>query len=282
MRRNGCGRVHVALAAAVAVVAFLTATGPASASPWFDVSFLYEPTSRVPGTDSGAHVLVVYSDPGAPNQKPKIAREVTIVYPLGARLDPSRRPRCHASDAQLRQQGRAACPSNTQLGVGQVEVTSGIGPPMELDEATFNAPGEFIEVITLKGTNVVVAVEREHVHGRTATTRPPPSCIPPGQPPTCAPFGEFAVTRFEVFAPPNGIPVRRSTLVLPPTCPRSRFWTFEMRFRFADGTRARRFSYAPCIRKTGGRPGGRPGSGGPAGGDDDKDDWRAAGFRGFD
>jgi hypothetical protein len=251
----------LALAAALAAVASLAATAPASASPWFDVSFLYEPTSRTPGADSGAHVLVVYSDPGAPNQKPKVAREVTIVYPRGTRLDPSRRPRCHATDAQLRQQGRAACPASTQLGIGQVEVTSGIGPPMELDEATFNAPGEFIEVITLKGTNVVVAVVRERVHGRTATTKPPPSCIPPGQPPSCAPFGEFAVTRFEVFAPPNGIPVRRSTLVLPPTCPRSRFWTFEMRFRFADGTRARRFSYAPCVRKAGARPGVPPGPG---------------------
>jgi hypothetical protein len=81
------------------------------------------------------------------------------------------------------------------------------------------------------------------------TTKPHQSCVPPGQPPSCAPFGEFAVTRFEVFAPPNGIPVKRSTLVLPPSCPRRRFWKFEMRFRFADGSRARRLSYAPCVRK---------------------------------
>src|SRR5919202_78302 len=258
MRRRAGGGARFALVAALVAAGSRAASAPATASPWFDVTFVYEPTSRTPGADSGAHVLIVYSDPGAPNQKPKVAREVTIVYPRGARLDTSRRPRCHATDAQLRQQGPSACPKNTQLGVGQVEVTSGMGPPMELDEATFNAPGEFIEVITLKGTNVVVAVVREHVHGRTATTEPAPSCIPPGQPPSCAPFGEFAVTRFEVFAPPNGIKVTRSTLVLPPTCPRSGFWTFEMRFRFADGTRAHRFSYAPCVRKAGGRPGPRP------------------------
>jgi hypothetical protein len=274
---KGGGGARFALVAAVVGVAVLTVSAPTAASPWFDVSFLYEPTSRTPGADSGAHVLVVYSDPGAPNQKPKVAREVRIVYPLGTRLDPSRRPRCHATDAQLRQQGRSACPANTQLGVGQVEVTSGVGPPMELDEATFNEPGGFIEVITLKGTNVVVAVEHERVHGRMATTKPPPSCIPPGQPPSCAPFGEFAVTRFEVFAPPNGIPVTRSTLVLPPTCPRSGFWTFQMRFRFADGSRARRLSYAPCVRKARGRP-GRPGPGGaPGGGADDDDPARPTG-----
>lgn len=250
----------------VALLASLFVAVAAAGSPFFDVTFVYEPTSRTPGADSGAHVLLVYSDPGAPNQKPKVARRVTIVYPKGTRLDTSRRPRCHATDAQLRQLGRAACPSDTQLGIGQVEVTSGLGtPPMELDEATFNAPGEFIEVITLKGTNVVVAVEREHVHGRTATTEPAPSCVPPGQPPSCAPFGEFAVTRFEVFAPPNGIKVTRSTLVLPPTCPRTGFWTFEMRFRFADGTRAHRFSYAPCNRARGAGGGQRP----SRGGDDD-------------
>ena len=257
-----------ASAIALAAAASLAIATPASASPFFDVTFVYEPTSRTPGADSGAHVLIVYSDPGA--SKPKIARQVTIVYPKGTVLDTSRRPRCHATDAQLRQMGRAACPSNTQLGIGQVEATSGMGPPIELDEATFNAPGEFIEVITLKGTNVVVAVEREHVQGRTAITKPAPSCIPPGQPPSCAPFGEFAVTRFEVFAPPNGIPVTRSTLVLPPTCPRSRFWTFEMRFRFKDGSRARRFSYAPCNRKRTPVP-PPPSGGGGGGGDDDED-----------
>lgn len=242
---------------ASAALAVLVTAAPADASSWFNVSFLYEPTTRVPGAPSGAHVLIVYSDPGEANRKPKVARRVQIVYPKGTRIDTSARPECHATDAELRKRGRAACPADTQLGVGQAEVTSGVGPPQEHDEATFNAPGNFVEVLTLAGTDQVVAVVREHLRGRVATTDTEPSCVPPGQPPGCAPFGEFAVTRFEVFAPPRGIPVTRSTLTMPRKCPRVGFWRFEMRFRFADGSRERRYSYARCKRTSNRKSSGR-------------------------
>lgn len=243
------GRMRTATAIVLVMLGSLVAAAPAAASPWFNVSFLYEPTTRVPGAPSGAHVLIAYSDLGDPNRKPKVARQVQIVYPKGTRLVTSALPECRATDEELTQRGRAACPPETQLGVGQAEVTSGMGSPQELDEATYNAPGNFIQLLTLKGTDQIVAVLRERVHGRVITTDSPPSCVPPGQPPDCAPFGEFAVTRFEVFAPPPGIPVTRSTVTMPRTCPAGGFWRFEARFRFADGSTARRYSYARCKRK---------------------------------
>lgn len=253
--------MRILLPLVLVLTAALLVAAPAGASPWFNVSFLYEPTTRVPGAPSGAHVLIVYTDPGEADRKPKVARRVQIVYPKGTRIDTSALPQCRATDEELRERGRAACPPETQLGVGQAEVTSGTGPPQELDEATYNAPGNFIEILTLAGTDQVAAVVREHVHGRVTTTDSPPSCVPPGQPPDCAPFGEFAVTRFEVFAPPRGFPVTRSTVTMPRKCPREGFWRFEARFRFADGSAERRYSYARCKRKPS-RPATRSAAGG--------------------
>ena len=242
-------RTRTQVAAVVVALAGVTAAVPAHASSRFDVHFIYELTTQKPDTPSGGHVQTVYNDPGEANGKPKAARRVEIVYPEGSVYDHSQLPGCKATDAELNQRGRDACPKDTQIGEGEAELITGFGPPVDpvqLDVSVFNTPNSHILLMTFKGTNTTAAVRREYDKGRLHWTDNPPSCVPPGQPPGCEPFGEFGVKRFEVWDPPPGYVVTKSTSRTPPTCPAVGYWIFTARFVFADGSSVTRPSKAPC------------------------------------
>jgi hypothetical protein len=221
---------------------------PAAApAPRTDVSFLYAVTTRTPGAPAGAHVRMVYR--GRDGAQPQAARRVEITYPKRYRFDHTQLPMCRAADAELQAQGRDACPKNTQIGVGEAEVVSPYSDQaLTLDVSTFNAPRSDILLVTYPGTNEVAAVRREFDKGRRHWTDSPPSCVPPGTPPSCSPLGEVTVKRFEVWDPPPGYKVTKSTLIMPPKCPKSGTWFFRARFTFGDGSRLVRKSRAPCRR----------------------------------
>jgi hypothetical protein len=232
------------LAVCAAAAALVPAAPAAAPRPQTDVSFRYDLTTKRPGAPSGAHVLTVYRRRGG--GQPQAARRAEIFYPKGSSFDHTRLPMCRASDDELTSKGEDACPHDTLLGRGEVElVTPYSSEPVQFDETTINAPHTLILLITYPGTGQTAAVRREHDHGRRHWTDSPPACVPPGEPPSC-PLGEVTVGRFEVWDPPPGYRVTKSTLHLPRRCPKSRRWTFRVRLTFGDGSRVVRTSRPPC------------------------------------
>jgi hypothetical protein len=242
------------IAATAASLALLFAVSPAPGSTRHTVSLRFLFTATQPSLPTGSHVVITYHDPGEPNDKPPAVRRSTVLYPAGTRFDGGAIRACRATDHELMQKARNACPAASRVGGGEVEVVTGFGrpaDPMTLDETTFNEGHSLILLFTDKVTGRTQAVERQRIKGRAFTTESPVSCVPPGQPPRCEPFGQFAVKRFEASAPPltrGPRWSRRALFSTPNRCPRSHHWTFAVEFTFADGSKRTAKSASPCAQ----------------------------------
>jgi hypothetical protein len=192
--------------------------------------------ATTPATETGLDMELRYLNPQDRDAKPPTIRKLAIHLPEGTRLDPSALPACDASNEEIQARGRDACPRETQVGTGKLDVYFGApGDPQTTDLVLFNGPGQIIEVLLFEGTNTTAALERLPVAGSTITGEPVQ--FPPGAPPD----RRASASRIVWDIPANG-----RYLVTPPACDGT--WTTAGEFEFADGSSARTTSTQACRR----------------------------------
>jgi len=201
----------------------------ALASPQFSSTFDMTYLSGTPGAASGQVPLMTWSDPGAPNGVPKIIKRIVMTFARGTRFDTAALPRCHATDAQLKATGPAACPKASRLGAGHTTGVFSSGGELVTDVTLFNARGQIVVVVQVGGA--VVTEFRDQVKGRTVTIEP---VLPAG----------VALKRLKLRIPRHGDYQRN-----PPTCPKSGKWTTVARFTYVDGSHETHRDTTPCRRR---------------------------------
>jgi len=215
------------------IVGVLALAGPQFSST-FDMTYL----SHTPGAASGQVPRMTWSDPGAPNGVPKIIKRIVMTFARGTRFDTAALPRCHATDAQLKASGPAACPKASRLGAGHSTGvfnsghSTGVfnsGGELVTDVTLFNARGQIVVVVQVSGA--VVTEFRDRVAGRTVTIEP---VLPAG----------VALKRLKLRIPRHGDYQRN-----PSTCPKSGRWTTVARFTYVDGSHETHRDATPCRRR---------------------------------
>ena len=224
--------------------AFLLAGTAAAQGTGAELSLAFK--SATPATPSGLDMDLRYLNPRNREEKPPTIRKLVIHLPAGTRIDPSAVPVCKASNEEIQARGRDACPKDTQIGTGKLDVWLG-GPddPRTTDLALFNGPDQIIEVLLFEGTNNTAALERLPVDGSTISGEPVQ--VPPGAPPD----RRFSASRIVWDIPATG-----RYLVTPPTCEGR--WTTVGDFEFADGSSARAESTQACTTAAAGPDGDPP------------------------
>jgi hypothetical protein len=219
-------------------------------------------TTTAPGSVTGVVWKLDYRNPEDPSGKPPAVARTIATFPVGTKFDTGAPVACRASDAELALEGGAACPAQSRVGTGALDVDSGslvealVPRIIRNDVTNLSRPGQ--SILLTEATNTAVhtrTVTRARVSGRTVTTDVPPL---PGAPPP-DPF--LALKRFRLSVAPL-TRAGRSYVRTPPTCPRSRTWTSTLVFEYRDGVRTVVKSSSPCVprhRQGGSTP--RPGGG---------------------
>lgn len=227
-----------------------TAPGVASAEPGVgpretaDLTF----TSVLPNSPSGFHYVETFRNSADPQGDPPALRGMAIEGPAGGRVDTSAAPRCTATDAQLKQQGEAACPGDSRIGAGTTTLAMDLFGRQSFAVGIFNAPSQELDVV--KSGPQVVAVVRDVYEGN-GFSNVVPTCIAGGQPPDGCPSDQARIVSSDFAVPPivsGSGPDRRSLLTTPPACPESGAWASRMGFRYADGVTETVVSHQPCTR----------------------------------
>ena len=198
-------------------------------------AFVGELLSPVPDSSSGYRLAIDYRDPADPGGKPYAVERILQELPEGAAIDTSVPVRCAASDQQLQAEGVSACPEESIVGRGRIDVDTGAGagPVPRVIESrltVFNTDGAVI--LFTESTNVpgrpVRTSGRSAAGPRSFTSTAPPL---PGAPPP-EPF--TAVKRVEVVfdaVSRDG----RAFIRTPSVCPSGGGWTTTGTFTYRDG-----------------------------------------------
>lgn len=182
-----------------------------------------------------------------PAADPPALRRIVIVGPPGTRSDTSVPGQCMATDEQLKNMGEAACPADSRIGSGWVEVKPLGLLPQRLDTTIFNGPGEQIELV--KFGNAGGAVARSTIVGGTLDG-PVPTCLTGGQPPSGCPFDQVTILSQSLTTQPVSVgqgTQRRDYLTTPPVCPPSGYFKTLVTLYYADGTVETVVPTQPCV-----------------------------------
>ena len=166
---------------------------------------------------------------------------VDDVLPRGARLDTSARPRCKASGAQIASSGGSVCAAGSRVGSGHAKLRLAAkgSPDIDTRITVFNARRALILYLEPAGANVQVL--RAKLRGRRLHLQLPVLCGPTGTKPKCGPGGNVRIVRLDL-----AIERLRGYLTTPKRCPRSKRWTFKLRFHGRDGRTRSRTSRMSC------------------------------------
>lgn len=223
-------------------VALLLGAGAAVAQQGARAELTIPFKATAPGRQTGLDMDLRYLHPEDRDGKPPTISKLAIHLPEGTRIDPAAVPACEASNEEIQARGRDACPADTFVGDGFLDVyLGGPGDPQRTDVVLFNGPGQLIEVVFFEGTNQTAAIERLRVEGSTISGEPVQ--VPPGAPPE---------QRFSASRIVWDIPARGDYLVTPPSCDGT--WTTRGEFQFADGSSARASYTQECARGRGEGP----------------------------
>ena len=231
----------------VGVTIAFVAAAQASADSTRAVDFDLGLTSRSPGVTTGARLHTLYKNPSDPDAKPRPLRKVTFEAPAGTRFNGAALPACHASDAELRAEGRDACPPKSKVGAGSLTVMTGFGPPLDpfpTDATLFNSGDGIIELFTQQGTDQTLGIDRTKFTAPGTLTAHPP--VTPGGPPD----GETAVRDVRFTYDAGGRPF----ITTPRTCPPGGRWSSRLTFVTSDGRTYSARSTTPCRRAGGATP----------------------------
>lgn len=200
-------------------------------------------TSRTPGTGTARHASTDIVNPDDPGAKPPAVRRILVELAAGTRMDTTAVTQCRATDAQLVAQGTGACPDDSLLGQGEVDVDTGFPDPnryLNNDFFFINAPDQLILLARNRSTGANVPV-RGKVEGNTLDVSLPPL---PGTPP------DGGADTFEIINMGDASSVRDGRrvhyLTTPPACPASGVWTNRVTDTFADGVTQSFTATTPC------------------------------------
>lgn len=231
---------RVALAAITAFTLVLALPVVANAqSPRQTASALFD--SQIPGSSTGLTQAIDYVNPDDPEAKPPAVETVVISLPEGSRIDTSVPPQCEAPDPALIAQGAAACPEESIVGGGEVDLDTGIPGPGRIvrnQVDLINNADELIFLLTEEQSGGRT-VTRAAVGERTVTTETPPI---PGGPPD----GFTAIKRVRLQMPAFSAD-GEGYLTTPPSCPADGSWTATGEFTYRDGVTQLTSSASPCV-----------------------------------
>jgi len=229
-------------ASAVLALLLVPAAAQADRTPAADFDLRL---SERPAGLTGMHLRVFYKDPSDPDGKPSPLTALKINLPAGSRFDGSAVPACHATDDELMARGRDACPRETRVGDGTLTAMTGFGPPVDpftTDLTLFNSGDGIIELVTQKGSNTALGMDRLTFTAPNELTAHPPRT--PGGPPD----GRTSVREILFDADPVRAPSGRPYLRTPPDCPTDGLWSSLLRFSTEDGYSYRVKSTTTCVR----------------------------------
>jgi hypothetical protein len=208
----------------------------------FELAF----TTQRPGSSTGFFEVIDYVNPTDPNAKPFAVQKVVLRLASGAKIDTSVPAQCAAPDPVLIVQGASACPEDSVVGAGKVDLDTGLPGPARIvrnNVTLLNNDDQVIFLFEEEGTGGR-AVSRAEVRGGSFTTQVPPI---PGGPPD-----EFtAIDRvvLDVKAVSSGRGKRRKGYITTPaSCPRSGEWINTAIFSYRDGVEQTVESATPCQR----------------------------------
>jgi hypothetical protein len=240
--------------AAAAVAAILAAPAAHADGPRQTGGFEF--TTTVPGAVSGARVSVQFQNPDDPAAKPYAVTGMVVHGWLVG--DPSVRPQCTATDAQLTLEGPAGCPPDSKIGGGSAVADVGandFGPfsrYQQISVSEFNAANGFTGVGVDETQPPITDVDHTtFVDSNTLSTAFPTF---PGSPP---PEPYTAIKSLDVSVPPYVSPDGRAYFRTPSTCPAVGYWTITGDFTYHDGVTQTIVSHAPCDRRAPRRPASR-------------------------
>jgi hypothetical protein len=249
-------RRGIALRASIAVAVSLVAAPPAHSQTYERFSGTF--TSETPGASTGYRLSIEYMNPADPQAKPYAVQQVVQTLHAGARIDTSVPPRCDAQDAELMAEGTSACPPETRIGGGELDVDSGVGagplPRLIENRVTFFNADRMLILLT-ESTNTqgvpVRSASRVQVGERTFTSEVPP--IPAAPPPD--PFLAIKRVRVALDAVTAG---GRNFITTPSSCPGSGAWTNSAKFTYRNGATYTENSPSACRAGSVSRDRGKP------------------------
>ena len=200
-------------------------TPPAATTGPSEVVLGFSPAT--PGTVTTFTLRAVYRSPSGPDAKPPALTGLRVQAPAGTHFDLDGIPVCSATDTELRLQGAAACPSDSEVARGSLTAVTGLGAPVDPVPASlvvFNTGDGVVTTVSPLGLPVVFATDRVTISGDRLEAHPPPV---PGGPPDM----RTAVRTIE-FTFPAAI----GFVTTPPTCPDTGRWRYTATIDFADGS----------------------------------------------
>jgi hypothetical protein len=191
-------------------------------------------------------IAIDYADPANPSGKPHAVSKVVETLPPGSRIDTSAPEVCSASDAEFATRGTAACPPDSRVGGGEVDLDTG-GATLSFDVTQFNNRDQLILLFEQKGGGIRTPSRAEVQGDRPAGPRIIATVPPiPGGPPdgfTAIKRGRLrldAVTR-----------AGKNYITTPPSCPAAGGWTSRIDFTYRNGTEQAVTTRSPCSASPG-------------------------------
>lgn len=230
-----------------ALVLGVAAAGQAAAEGASRQSLGFTFDADAPGRSTGLQIAIDYVNPAEPNAKPPAVQTVVETLAAGAVIDTSVPARCTASDVELIAMGAAACPADSVVGGGEVDLDTGVAGPLREVHTTVTQLNNTDELILIfqpaQGAGLVRSVAPPISDGgRVVTAQAPPL---PGGPPDG--FTALRRVRLQLHARitlRDG--VEHAYVTTPPTCPASGAWANAVSFTYRDGETQRRTSPTPC------------------------------------
>jgi hypothetical protein len=111
--------------AAAALLGLVTAATALAQYEQTPPRFVGTLTSASPATGTGFHEEIDYFNPDAPDEKPYAVQRIVIDLHEGTRIDTSVPEQCKASSDDFMTKGADACPPESRVGGGVVEIDTG-------------------------------------------------------------------------------------------------------------------------------------------------------------
>jgi hypothetical protein len=243
-----------ALVPAIAILLWLPVTAGAQQRQTFTGTF----TAQAPGSPTAFIEAIDYANPDDPQGKPYSVHRVVLRMHPGTAVDTSVPEQCKATPDQFSQRGKDACPAESRVGGGEVDVDTGFeGGPfprvIESDVTLFNDEGQLILFTESTNTSPKIRTSsRGPIDDATFTTEVPPL---PGSPPPDS-FTAIKRVRLQLDRIVSG---GRAYITTPRTCDQTRRWTNTATFTYRDGATQTVESPTPCNPGTAPRdPGSAP------------------------
>jgi hypothetical protein len=231
----------VALAAALAAPAAAHAQEPPRLAQYDDVF-----SSRLPGTPTARHAETDIVNPGDPNGKPVAISHVHVQLAPGTVVNTDAVPQCTASDAEIVGRGPAACPADTVVGSGLIDVDTGFpgGNRHVVSDVVFaNARDQLVFITTQRGSGTHLPIRGQYSRGNLLDIDVPPV---PGTPPDGGADTHEVIDLMNRSSTRGGR--RVAYMTTPPACPAGGRWTNRLTYTFRDGVVQTFTAQTPCRR----------------------------------